>query len=70
MTDSGETWDFLLDRLAENATKQPTKLAVAFVAPGLNGGKLERQLTYQALAQETSDLATRLLESGITKGER
>jgi acyl-coenzyme A synthetase/AMP-(fatty) acid ligase len=63
-------WDFLLNRLAENASKEPSKLAMAFLTPGPNGGKLSKQLTYQALEQETSELAARLLESGMVKGDR
>jgi acyl-coenzyme A synthetase/AMP-(fatty) acid ligase len=67
-----QEWDFLLNRLAENAAKHPSKVAMAFVTPGPSGGKLSKQntFTYQQLEQETSGLATRLLESGMVKGDR
>jgi acyl-coenzyme A synthetase/AMP-(fatty) acid ligase len=75
MTDTGnkdksQQWDFLLNRLAENAAQHPSKVAVAFLTPGPNGGKLSKQFTYQQLEQETSELATRLLESGMVQGDR
>jgi non-ribosomal peptide synthetase component E (peptide arylation enzyme) len=67
-----QDWDFLLNRLAENAAKHPSKVAMAFVTPGPNGGKLSKQntFTYSALEQETTELATRLLESGMVEGDR
>jgi acyl-coenzyme A synthetase/AMP-(fatty) acid ligase len=65
-------WDFLLNRLAANAAKHPAKVAMAFVTPGPNGGKLSKQntFTYLQLEQETSGLAARLLESGMVQGDR
>jgi hypothetical protein len=65
-----EQWDLLLDRLKTNATKDPTKRAMAFLAPGPSGGKIEHELTYAEVEQETSALAQRLLESGLKKGDR
>lgn len=62
--------DLLLDRLAANAQKTPDKQATAFIAPGSNGGKIEKKLTYQELEQETSELASRLVAAGIQKGDR
>jgi acyl-CoA synthetase (AMP-forming)/AMP-acid ligase II len=53
--------DFLLDRLAQNVAKDPSKRAIAWITPGPCGGKLERDLTYQALAQETRRVAQQLL---------
>jgi acyl-CoA synthetase (AMP-forming)/AMP-acid ligase II len=67
---SGGTWDLLLDRLEENASKYPNKTAVGFISPGPQGGSLQKKLTYQELAQETSNIAAFLLESGIQKGDR
>jgi acyl-CoA synthetase (AMP-forming)/AMP-acid ligase II len=62
--------DLLLDRLAQNASRSPNKTAVTFLSSGPNGGKVERTLTYSELAKETTSLASRLLESGLSKGDR
>jgi hypothetical protein len=62
--------DLLLDRLAQGVEKQPSKPVFSFVASGLEGGRVQKSLTYEALAKETSELAQRLLEAGLTKGDR
>jgi acyl-CoA synthetase (AMP-forming)/AMP-acid ligase II len=64
------TTDLLLERLAQHVIKQPTKNIFSFLSPGPNGGKIQRQLTYQDLDRDTSELAQRLLEAGLVKGER
>jgi acyl-CoA synthetase (AMP-forming)/AMP-acid ligase II len=70
MTDSSEkTLDLFLDRLTQNAARYPTKTAVTFLASGPNGGKVESQLTYSQLQEQTSALACRLLENGLTQGD-
>jgi acyl-CoA synthetase (AMP-forming)/AMP-acid ligase II len=70
MTDSSEkTLDFFLDRLTQNAARYPTKTAVTFLASGPNGGKVESQLTYSQLQEQTSALACRLLQNGLTQGD-
>jgi hypothetical protein len=68
-----QEWDFLLHRLAANAALHPSKVAMAFVTPGPNGGKLSTQntFTYSQMEQETSELAARLLASGgMVRGDR
>lgn len=70
MKSSNEAPDFLLDRLAQNASRYPKKTAVTFLASGSNGGKVEHQLTYSELEKQTSNIANRLLESGLSKGDR
>jgi len=62
--------DFLLDRVAENARRRPTKVAVSFLAGGPNGGKLQSQLTYAELEEETTAIANRLVDAGIARGDR
>ena len=59
-----------LDRLAQNATSFPNKTAVTFLSSGPNGGKVEHALTYSELSKETTALASRLLGSGLSKGDR
>lgn len=61
--------DLLLKRLAENVSKNPSKIALNFLGPGANGGKLETQLTYQQVEDETNNLAMNLLNSGLQKGD-
>jgi acyl-CoA synthetase (AMP-forming)/AMP-acid ligase II len=70
MTDTMATPDLLLERLAKNVAKAPKKTLLSFISPGLNGGKIQKSFTYEELEQETSDLAQRLLESGLAKGDR
>jgi acyl-CoA synthetase (AMP-forming)/AMP-acid ligase II len=60
----------LLDRLAQRATQQPSKKLFSFLGPGLDGGRLQKSYTYEELAQSTSALAQRLLESGLKRGDR
>jgi acyl-CoA synthetase (AMP-forming)/AMP-acid ligase II len=62
--------DLFLDRMAQNAANSPNKTAVTFLSSGPNGGKVELTLTYSELAKETTSLASRLLESGLSKGDR
>ncbi len=62
--------DLLLKRLEENVSKNPSKIALSFLSPGANGGKLETQLTYQQVEDETNNLAINLLNnSGLQKGD-
>ena len=60
----------LLDRLAQNASSHPSKTAISFLSSGPDGGKVEQTLTYSELVKETSALANRLMESGLTVGDR
>ncbi|CAB9527462.1 Putative fatty-acid--CoA ligase FadD21 [Seminavis robusta] len=62
--------DLLLDRLAKNASTYAKKKAVAFLAPGKDGGKIQRELTYAQVEAETSALASLLLEKGLKHGDR
>jgi acyl-CoA synthetase (AMP-forming)/AMP-acid ligase II len=62
--------DLLLDRLEQNASKFGTKTAITYLASGPNGGKVEKQLTYSELVQQTNDLAVRLVEAGLSCGDR
>ena len=64
------THDLLLERLAKNVAETPKKTLLSYISPGLNGGKIQKSLTYEEVEKETSDLAQRLLESGLTKGDR
>lgn len=59
-----------LDRLAQNVTRSPNKTAVTFLSSGPNGGNVEHSLTYSELSKETTALASRLLGSGLSKGDR
>eukprot|EP00554_Chaetoceros_debilis_P015284 CAMPEP_0194124154 /NCGR_PEP_ID=MMETSP0150-20130528/57438_1 /TAXON_ID=122233 /ORGANISM="Chaetoceros debilis, Strain MM31A-1" /LENGTH=762 /DNA_ID=CAMNT_0038817741 /DNA_START=36 /DNA_END=2324 /DNA_ORIENTATION=+ len=61
--------DLLLKRLEEIVSKNPSKIALSFLGPGANGGKLETQLTYQQVEDETNNLAMNLLNSGLQKGD-
>ena len=61
--------DLLLKRLEEIVSKNPSKIALSFLGPGANGGKLETQLTYQQVEDETDNLAMNLLNSGLQKGD-
>jgi acyl-coenzyme A synthetase/AMP-(fatty) acid ligase len=62
--------ELLLKRLDYNVTKHASKKLLSFISPGPNGGKLQRQLTYADVGHETSQMAQRLLEVGISKGDR
>jgi acyl-coenzyme A synthetase/AMP-(fatty) acid ligase len=62
--------DLLLDRLGKNASTFATKRAVAFLSPGKDGGKLEREITYAQVEAETTALACLLLEKGLKQGDR
>ena len=62
--------DLLLDRLSQNAKTYASKKAVTFLAPGKNGGKVEREMTYEQFEAETTALAGRLLEKGLKQGDR
>lgn len=70
MESSQKAPDFLLDRLTQNAAKYPSKSAVTFLASGPEGGKVEAKLTYSELDQQTSAVASRLLQSGLSRGDR
>lgn len=63
-------WDFLLDRLDEHTAKTPDKIAVAFLTPGDNGGKLQTQFTYQELQEVTNQLSKHLIMKGLKPGDR
>jgi acyl-coenzyme A synthetase/AMP-(fatty) acid ligase len=69
-TKTKNSHDFLLDRLRQNASRQPSKLAVAFLVSGPDGGQIDQQLTYQQLEQKTSELAGRMLTTTeLKKGD-
>jgi len=70
MRQSDESWDLLLDRLAKNAMSNGSKIAIAFVTPGPDGGKLSLQLSYSEVEAQTTELAMRLRNSGLKKGDR
>lgn len=53
--------DLLLDRIEQNAAKYPSKTAVTFLVSGPDGGKVEKNLTYQELVQEMTSVANRLV---------
>jgi acyl-CoA synthetase (AMP-forming)/AMP-acid ligase II len=69
-TSAASSGDLLLDRFAKNVAKQPSKAIFSFIAPGLDGGRIQKSFTYDELAKETSALAQRLLEAGLKKGDR
>lgn len=62
--------DLLLDRISANAVKSPTKRAVAFIAPGADGGSISSELSYAELETTTTALACQLLSEGIREGDR
>lgn len=62
--------DLLLERLSQNARTYATKKAVTFLAPGPQGGKVEREMTYEQIEVETTALAGRLLDKGLKQGDR
>lgn len=67
MSLSEKSPDFLLDRLQQNAQRYPDKTAISFLS---SSGKVEDQLTYSELEQATTDIASRLFESGLAQGDR
>lgn len=62
--------EFLLDRLRKHAEQQPDKNVMSFVAPGVDGGKIQRSYTYKVLDDETNSVARRLLQLGLKPGDR
>jgi acyl-CoA synthetase (AMP-forming)/AMP-acid ligase II len=59
----------LLDRFRDNVAKFPDKLAVAFLQPPT--AAVEQQRTYRQLDDDTTQLATALLQqSGLAPGDR
>lgn len=62
--------DLLLDRLSKNATTYSSKKAIHFLSPGKNGGKVERELTYDQVQAETTAMASLLLDKGLKQGDR
>ena len=63
----------LLDRLSENASRQPSKIATTFLGPGPDGGRVETSLTYSDLVRRTESLARHLLSPtgvGLSRGDR
>lgn len=62
----------LLDRLHENAMKEPNKRAMAFLASktATFGGQIEHEFTNAELERETSQLAATLRSSGLKRGDR
>lgn len=69
-TSTGRSNDLLLDRLASHVANQPSKKLFSFLGPGLEGGRIQKSYTYAELEQETSEVALRLLESGLKSGDR
>eukprot|EP00980_Cylindrotheca_fusiformis_P003161 scaffold721_cov131-Cylindrotheca_fusiformis.AAC.51 len=69
MTSDGSP-ELVLDRLNKNVEKNGSKTLFTFLSPGLDGGSLQKSYTYAAFALETSNLAQRLLESGMNQGDR
>ena len=65
MTSSQNAPSLFLDRLAQNASSHPSKIAITFLSSGPDGGKVEQKLTYSELAQETSALASRCWKVGF-----
>ena len=59
-----------LDRLTLVVSQNPNKVAATFLGPGPHGGKLQRQVTYQQIEDETTRLANQMHSSGIAKGDR
>lgn len=70
MTLSDGAPDLLLNRLTKNIAKDGSKKLFTFLGPGLNGGKVQKSYTYDSFNLETSNLAQRLLESGLRQGDR
>ena len=64
------TPDYLLDRLSQHVSQQPSKKLFSFIGPGLDGGRIQKSFTYSELAKETTEVAQRLLAAGLTKGDR
>jgi acyl-CoA synthetase (AMP-forming)/AMP-acid ligase II len=62
--------DFLLDRLSRYTKEQPDKKVFSFIGPGIDGGRIQKGYTYNEIAIETSQLAQRLLLSGLKAGDR
>ena len=62
--------DLLLDRFAKNAARHPSKKVFSYIAPGLDGGRLQKSYTYADLSKETDALGQRLLEAGLKSGDR
>jgi len=62
--------DFLLDRLSRHAKEQPDKKVFSFIGPGIDGGRIQKDYTYNEIAIETSRLAQHLLMSGLKPGDR
>ena len=62
--------DTLLGRLQQHVSAQPQKKLFSFIAPGLEGGRIEKSYTYAEFDVETSELAQRLLEAGLKRGDR
>jgi acyl-CoA synthetase (AMP-forming)/AMP-acid ligase II len=61
----------LLDRLALHSRQSPNKVAATFLAPGPDGGTVQRRLTYGELDRVTSGLAERLTaREGLNPGDR
>ena len=76
---SSSTPDMLLQRLSENVQKQPSKILFSYIVPGSTGGgsgstfggKISRQLTYEQVDNETTQLGQQLLvDYGLSKGDR
>ena len=47
------TMPLLIQRLSENATKRPNKLALSFLRSGSNGGVVEKEMKYQDVMNQT-----------------
>jgi acyl-CoA synthetase (AMP-forming)/AMP-acid ligase II len=70
MTSTSSSPDLVLERFSENCSKYAAKTLFSFLSPGLDGGRIQKSYTYAAFETESSDLAQRLLESGLKRGDR
>lgn len=59
----------LLERLAQNSLKTPSKVALSFLKNEGFGGEIEKQFTYEEISTGTDQLADHLLERGLQKGD-
>ena len=71
MTGNTTTNELLLERLERNASKDPNKQAFAFLASGLDGGRIVQSCSYRELQQQTTSLAKYLLTcTDLKRGDR
>ncbi|KAL3907229.1 MAG: hypothetical protein SGILL_008956, partial [Bacillariaceae sp.] len=61
----------LLERLRENVDRFGSKTAFSFLTSGANAGRIATSISYDALEDQTTALALRLMkEGGLKKGDR